>query len=157
VGALEIVRVIAIVSSGLFAGILFGDRMGASFARPALSASSFLQFQRIQHTYFARLMPPLALSSIAGALVWLILARAQWNTAAFWLVAVAAGDMITGFALTLTVNVPINNQMMTWNVAAPPDNVREIWARWESVHTVRTILWVTAFAMEAVAAVISAK
>ncbi len=38
---LEIVKVIAILSSGLLAGILFGDRMGATFARPSLAHPVF--------------------------------------------------------------------------------------------------------------------
>ncbi len=149
--AIAIVRIIAILSSGIFAGILFGDRMGATFARPSLSPSSFLQFQRIQHVHFARMMPPLTLAAILSGLGWLIITRAQWNTPQFWLVAVALGAMIMGAALTLRVNIPINNQLMTWSVEAPPENMREIWSRWESVHTIRTILWSGAFALEVIA------
>ena len=148
---LGIVRIVAILSSGLFAGILFGDRMGATYARPALDPSSFLQFQRIQHVHFARMMPPLMLGAIASAWAWLILTRAQWSGTQFWLVALAAGAMVLGAALTLSVNIPINKQLMTWNVAAPPANMRDIWNRWEKIHTIRTILWLAAFALEAVA------
>jgi hypothetical protein len=146
--AIGIVRMVAIFSSGLFAGILLGDRMGASFARPSLSPASFLQFQRIQHVHFARMMPPLTLAAILSALSWLIILRAQWNTSLFWMIAVAAGAMIMAATLTLRVNIPINNQLMTWSVEAPPENMREIWSRWERVHTIRTILWLGAFALE---------
>lgn len=125
--------------------------MGATFARPALNASSFLQFQQIQHVHFARMMPPLTLIAIAGGLGWLILVRAQWNATQLWLVALAVAAMVFAAALTLRVNIPINNQLMTWNVAAPPDNMREIWGRWEKVHTIRTILWLGAFALEVIA------
>ena len=45
-GVLAMVRMVAIFSSGVTAGILFGDRMGATFARPSLSPSSFLQSAR---------------------------------------------------------------------------------------------------------------
>jgi uncharacterized membrane protein len=120
--------------------------MGATFARP-VNASSFLQFQQIQHVHFARMMPPLTLTAIAGGLGWLILVRAQSNTAHFWLVALATAAMVLAAALTLRVNIPINNQLMTWNLA--PDNLREIWSRWGKVHTIRTILWLGAFTLEA--------
>jgi hypothetical protein len=40
----------------LSAGIFMGDRMGASFARPALSPSSFVTFQQIQHLHFVKMM-----------------------------------------------------------------------------------------------------
>jgi len=147
---LGVVKVIAILFSGVMAGILFGDRMGASFARPVLPASSFVQFQQIQHVHFVRLMPPLTLAAIVAGFGWLVLVRAQWNSVGFWLVALATGAMVCGFALTLAVNVPINNQLMTWSIAAPPENVRAVWNRWEQIHTVRTILWLGAFALEVV-------
>lgn len=148
---LEIVRVVAIAGSGVFAGILFGDRMGATFARPVLDASSFLRFQRNQHVHFARFMPPLTLASVVGGLAWLIMVRAQWDTPQFWLLALATSAMTVGAVLTLSVNIPINNQLMTWNVDAPPENMREIWSRWEKIHTIRTVLWLGAFALEVVA------
>ena len=148
---LAMVRMVAIFSSGVFAGILLGDRMGATFARPSLSPSSFLQFQRIQHVHFARMMPPLTLAAIAGALGWLIMVRAQWNSSQFSLVAVATGAMVLAAVLTFRVNIPINNQLMTWSVTAPPENMREIWNRWEKIHTIRTILWLAAFALEVIA------
>jgi len=148
---LAMVRMVAIFSSGVFAGILLGDRMGATFARPSLSPSSFLQFQRIQHVHFARMMPPLTLAAIAGALGWLIMVRAQWNSSQFSLVAVATGAMVLAAVLTFRVNIPINNQLMTWSVTAPPENMREIWNRWEKIHTIRTILWLSAFALEVIA------
>ncbi len=97
------------------------------------------------------MMPPLTLGAVAAGLGWLILVRAQWDSLLFWLVALATGAMVCATALTLAVNIPINNQLMTWSVAAPPDNMREIWSRWERVHTVRTILWLGAFALEVVA------
>jgi uncharacterized membrane protein len=148
---LGIVRAIAILSSGVFSGILFGDRMGATFARPSLSPSSFLQLQQIQHVHFVKFMPPLTLTAIGSGLGWLIMVRTQWNSLQFWLVALATGAMVVGAVLTVKVNIPINNQLMTWSAAAPPQNMREIWSRWEKIHTIRTILWLAAFAFEVVA------
>src|SRR5258708_9150230 len=116
VSLIAIVRTIAIFSSGLFAGILLGDRMGATFARPSLSPSSFLQFQKIQHVHFARMMPPLTLAAIAGGLGWLIMVRAQWNSSQFWLVAVAMVTMVLAAVFTLLRNIPLHNQPMSWTI-----------------------------------------
>ncbi len=148
---LAIVRVIAILPSGLMAGLLFGDRTGPSFARQALSASSFVQQQQIIHTHYIKLLPVLSMAAVAGGLGWLLLARSQWNTLQFWLLVSAVVAIAIAAALTLRVNFPINDQLMTWSAAAPPDNIREIWSRWEKAHTVRTILWLGAFALEVVA------
>ena len=51
----------------------------------------------------------------------------------------------------MRVNFPINAELMTWNVAVPPDNLKEIWSPCERVHIVRTVLWVGAFALEVAA------
>jgi hypothetical protein len=58
---LAIIRVVAILCSGLMAGLMFGDRMGPAFARQALSASSFVQQQQIIHIHYIRLLPVLRL------------------------------------------------------------------------------------------------
>jgi len=149
--ALGVSRVTAVLSCGLVAGIFLGDRMGASFARPELSPSSFVQLQQIIHMNFVRMMPPLLLAAIGAGLAWLFLIRARRHSAEFWLVMAAVAAMISVAVLTRAINVPINDQLMTWSVQAPPPNLREIWGRWEAVHTVRTILWLAAFVLETVA------
>jgi uncharacterized membrane protein len=148
---LAAVRVIAILSCGLFTGFLFGDLIGTAFARPKLNASSFIQQQQIIHVHVVRILPALTLTAILSALGWLILVRARWGGAEFWLVVLAVGAMAFAFALTVIVNFPINAQLMTWNPAAPPGNFRDIWSPWETAHRIRTALWMTAFALEAVA------
>lgn len=77
--------------------------------------------------------------------------RSRSNSPEFWLVALAGLIIIVAAALTLRVNTPINNQLMTWDPASPPANWQSIWARWEHVHTIRTILWLCAFALESLA------
>lgn len=149
--ALTIARVMAVVSTGLFAGILLGDRAGATYARPHLSPSSFVQFQQIVHVHFVRLMPPLILTAILAGLIWLFLIRARWKDAEFWLVAAATGAVLLCLVLTRAVNVPVNEKLMTWSIAAPPGNLRDLWAPWERVHTIRTIAAACAFLLEAVA------
>jgi uncharacterized membrane protein len=148
---LVIVRVIAILFSGLAAGIIFGDRLGNSFARPSLSAAEFIRFQKIQNSYFARMMPVVLLTAVGSGVLWLILLRAQWNSLQFVLAALGTAAMIAGVALTRAVNIPINQQLERWSEASPPADMREIWRRWEKSHTVRTILWMGAFALETVA------
>jgi uncharacterized membrane protein len=59
--------------------------------------------------------------------------------------------MIAVAVLTRTINVPINDALMTWQAAAPPPNLRELWAPWEQVHTIRATLSVVAFILEMLA------
>ena len=148
---LAVVRFVAVLSAGLVAGIFLGDRMGASFARPTLSPSSFVTFQQIQHAHFVKMMPILIGIAVLSSAAWLVLIRARMGSAEFLLLALATVATISVIVLTRTVHVPINNQLMTWTASSPPPDVTEIWARWEQAHTVRTVLAVLRFALELLA------
>lgn len=133
-------RFVAILSTGLIAGVLLGDRAGASYARPALSDSSFVTFQQVLHTHFVPMMPILMGVAILSSLAWLVSIRSRPRGGEFALVALASLAFIFVFALTRAINVPINVELMTWDASSPPPNVRSVWARWEGAHTVRTIV-----------------
>lgn len=75
----------------------------------------------------------------------------QWTSAQFWLVAAATCGNLLAFVLTIAVNVPINNKLMTWNVASTPANLKELWAPWDRIHAVRTIITVGVLILEAAA------
>ena len=145
---LPIVRFVALVATGLLAGIFLGDRMGLGFARPALPASSFVQLQQIQHVHFVRMMPVLQIAALLSTLTWLFLLRADVRSSQFAVVALAAICLLVVFGLTMAINVPINNTLMTWNASAPPGDAMEIWKRWEQVNTVRAIISPIGFALQ---------
>jgi uncharacterized membrane protein len=148
---LAAVRFVAVLSTGLLAGIFFGDRMGASFARPELSPSSFVTFQQVQHVHFVKMMPVLMGIAILSSSAWLVLIRSRIGTVSFLFLALGTLAYISVLVLTRVVNVPINNQLMTWTASSPPPDVMKIWTRWEQVHTVRTVIAVLGFACEVLA------
>ena len=145
---LPIVRFVALVATGLLAGIFLGDRMGLGFARPALPASSFVQLQQIQHVHFVRMMPVLQIAALLSILTWLFLIRSDVRSSQFAVVALAAICLLIVFGLTMAINVPINNTLMTWNASAPPGDAMEIWKRWEQVNTIRAIISPIGFALQ---------
>jgi uncharacterized membrane protein len=145
---LPIVRFVAVLATGLLAGIFLGDRMGLGFARPALPATSFVQLQQIQHVHFVRMMPVLQIAALLSTLTWLFLLRSDVRSSQFVMVALAAICLLVVFGLTMAINVPINNTLMTWNAAAPPGDAMEIWKRWEQVNTVRAIIAPIGFALQ---------
>jgi len=150
---LKIIRVVAVLCSGLMAGLLFGDWLGPSFARSAMSASSFIQFQQIVHINYLRTLPALSTVAIAAPIMWLIMLRRRRNIAEFKVLLTATIAIAIGYTITFVFSVPVNNQLEMWNVAAPPENAREIWSQWEKAHVVRTIFWVVGFFLETVALV----
>ena len=148
---MTILRVVAVVSAGLLAGIFFGYRAGVHYAIHELTASSFVQLQQTIHVHYVRFMPPLVLTALLSSVLWLVTVRARWRTAEFWLVAISAFGILVIAAATRAVNVPLNNQLMTWSVASPPTNLQEVWAPWERVNTLRSLLATGALVLEAVA------
>lgn len=148
---LEIVRIVCIVCTGMLAGIYFGDRMGYTYARAKLNASSFIECQQIIHVHFVKFMPFMSIAAVLGSLAWIYLVRAQWETAGFWLIAIATCGILVAAVLTRKVNVPLNDQLMTWSITDPPTNLRELWAPWETVHSIRTFLATGAFVLQVIA------
>src|SRR5262245_35306238 len=148
---LMIVRVFAVVSAGLLAGFFFGDRAGGYQARSELSPASLVQFQQVAYRHFARSMLPVVLTALLAGLAWLVMLRSQWRSAEFWLIAASMCGMALIAVITRTVNIPLNNELMTWSMATPPSNLREIWAPWERAHTIRTFVAVGVLILEAVA------
>jgi uncharacterized membrane protein len=145
------VPVVALICTGLAAGIFLGHRAGVSRAVPVLSPSSFIQLQQTIQKTFARMMPVLVIGSVLGSVLWAVLLRTCWQAAEFWLVSAAAVMMVCVAAMTRVVNVPINERLMSWNAAAPPPDFSTVWARWELIHSIRTVLALAAFAAEVIA------
>ena len=153
---LSIIRVVAVLCSGLMAGLLFGDWLGPSFARAAMNASSFIQFQQIVHINYLRTLPALSTIAVAAPILWLIILRTRRDSAEFKILLGATVAIGVGYTITFVFNVPVNNQLETWDFAAPPADAREIWSHWEKAHVVRTIFWVIGFFLETVALVMAA-
>lgn len=147
----SVIQALQVVFVGLFTGALLGDRMGATFARPELPVSSFVLYQQIVHRTFAIMMPILIIGSIVLGLLWLIVSRKSPRRAEFWMVLIGTAAVVGVFLMTAIINVPINTQLMTWSVDSPPENVRAVWATWESAHTARTVVSMGAFLILALA------
>ena len=148
---LVVVRFAAVFSTGVLAGIFFGDRMGASFGRVALPPSGFVKFQQVQHVHFVKMMPVLMGVAILSSAAWLVVMGANKGSAEFLSLVLGTLAFVSIAILTRTINVPINNRLMTWNSSSPPADAMSIWARWERVHTVRTAIAVFGFACELLA------
>src|SRR6476646_1739587 len=101
---LSIIRVVAVLCSGLMAGLLFGDWLGPSFARAAMSASSFIQFQQIVHINYLRTLPALSTIALAAPILWLIMLRARRTTVEFRILLGATIAIAIGYTITFVFN-----------------------------------------------------
>jgi uncharacterized membrane protein len=146
-----VTRVVAVLSSGLMAGLLFGDWLGPSFARSAMGTTSFIEFQQIVHINYLLVLPALSTIAAGAPVPWLVVLRRERGTLEFTTVLCAAVAIVIGYTITLVVNVPVNDQLESWTLAGPPADAREIWRRWEIAHVVRTVFWVAGFFLELIA------
>lgn len=153
---LPLVQIIAIVFCGLMTGILLGDRMGPTYARPLLTPADFVTLQQVTHVHYSKVMPKLMAGAILCGVLWLVLIRAERRSIHFWLLVLSLAAVAAAAAVTIHVNFPINDQLMTWRAEAPPDDLRQIWSAWEKAHSVRTMLWVWAFVCEVAALAVQA-
>ena len=144
------VKMIFLLFSGLVAGILIGY-LASRPARSTLSPSSFVQYQQIVHTYYQPMMQVLMLGAILVGIVWLIMLRREVRSASFAFAASAVIGTVAIAVITISVNVPINEQLMAWNSISPPADLQTTWSRWESAHVVRTIVAVLAFTCAVIA------
>lgn len=142
---LNLFRFLQLLTAGLYTGLLFADRIGVTPVRPQLPASSFVLYQQQVHIRFVILMPILLFTSLLTGLISLFLLRRELRTKTFLFTAVATLCTLIVFVLTRAVNVPINEALMTWQVASPPPNVVELWSPWEQIHTIRTIVSLVGF------------
>jgi len=154
--ALNLFRFLQLLTAGLYTGLLFSDRIGVTPVRPQLPASSFVLYQQQLHIRFVILMPILLFTSLLSGLISLVLLRRQLRTKTFVFTAVATLCTLIVIVLTRSVNVPINEALMTWQVSSPPPNVMELWSPWEQTHTIRTIVSLIGFS-SLIAAVLSVR
>jgi Domain of unknown function (DUF1772) len=143
---LTITRFLQLLFMGLYTGILFGDRVGVTPIRPKLPSASFVLYQQQLHLVFGRLMPVLLIGSFLAGIVSLILKRRSYRNTLFLFTVIALICNAAVILLTVLINVPVNETLMTWQVSSPPENVMQLWAPWEGSHTIRTVIALLGFA-----------
>jgi uncharacterized membrane protein len=143
---LKLLRFLQLISTGLVAGVLFGDRWSASSVRANLPLDCFIQLQQGVHLNMVPLMPIMMGVAILSGIVSLWVLRRDYPSWQFRLTLLATLCLIAVLVQTRIINVPINNELMTWQASQPPRDLRQIWARWEYSHTIRTIVSLVGFA-----------
>ena len=143
---LNVSRFLQLLTTGLFTGILFGDRIGVTPIRPKLPPASFILFQQELHLTFGKLMPVLLVVSLLSGAITLVLLRREYKSSQFVFTAVATLCVLAVIVMTRSINVPLNETLMTWQASSPPENLMQLWAPWEGSHTIRTVISLIGFA-----------
>lgn len=153
---LNVSRIVTILGLGLLAGIFLATTANAP-SREAVNLAGFVEHQQAAHLIYVQMMRALMLVTFIAFVVSLWQLRSQVRSTQFVLVALSMAGLIFVFALTRIVNVPINDQLMTWSASNPPANLRALWAPWEQANHVRTVISIVAFTLSVIALTISSR
>jgi hypothetical protein len=135
---MQLTQFVNMLLYALVAGVFWGTWFSLSRSIASISSSTFLEVGRIMiHNLggpMSLLMPAASLSNLAMCIALFrrrLMKPLVFACAALLLLAVA-------LVVTLTVNVPIDNQITHWTVATLPANWEMTRNRWEFYHSLRT-------------------
>ena len=106
------------------------------------------EFVHIGQTIIANVAGPMRVLLPACILALVVAAwfHARRRSAGRYLVALSAVLLVAALAITLSVNVPIDNEIREWTPTSVPADWEARRARWGLFHTIRTWTCVAAFA-----------
>ncbi|NUR88072.1 MAG: DUF1772 domain-containing protein [Nonomuraea sp.] len=142
-GILVAARVVASLLVGLYAGGVFFVVLAPSVGR--LPGPAYVGYWQALNADYGRAMPPLLLTAVVALAVVTVL---SWGRGGLVLhLSVAALVLVIGtVVLTLAGLEPLNRIADAWDPGRLPADWEESRRRWSSLHLVRTVLAVAAFA-----------
>ena len=153
---LKLVQFVSIMLYVLVAGVMWGTWLSLARTMIEYDAATFLADGKHMINNLATVMAVLMISAVLVGAVAVVLLFRSGSTVAGWLALVGLLLMIAVMAITLIVEVPIDNLIANWTEATLPSDWKEIRARWAAFHTLRTFLSLGAVAA-AVAAALSTR
>jgi len=154
---LKLAQFINILLLFLVAGVLWGTWFSLARSITSITPETFLAIGKIMIGNLAlpmSILMPIALLSTFPAL---FLLYQQKSMLAFYLTLGGLVLFVVAVAITLVVNVPIDNQIKQWTVQTLPPNWEAIRDRWEFYHAVRTFVSLGGLALIVGAALIPRK
>ncbi len=129
-----LVRSASLALSGIIAGLYVRDNISYAGVK-RLPGPHYARYHQELDRDFAKAMPFVGGMSLLASLATVAVPQPGRRRA---LSAVALGCGLTEVALTLAWGVPLNKQVQTWSVEAPPAEWAAVRDRWMVVHRLRT-------------------
>lgn len=132
--------------------VIAGLMVGNEFAVSAFVNPSFSQLDDTAHAptaqslarIYGRVMPfwyALVLILTVAVSINLRLARSETS----WLAIVSATLWLSSIVFTLIGPLPINNQVISWDLEHLPPNWKDLRSRWDRLHAIRVAILFAAF------------
>jgi hypothetical protein len=122
----ELILFIIVFSGGLYAGIGFFGFMGGNPAIKLMSNRTFAEYwQHTDHFMAARMKiyGPINLLLTLAGVIFLI---RQYHSPAFWFMFLAFGILIVDVVLTISIHMPLNKLIQSWDLNNLPADVERI-------------------------------
>ncbi len=148
----KLVQFVSIMLYVLVAGVMWGTWLSLARTMTEYDAATFLADGQHMISNLATVMAVLMISAVLVGVVVVVLLFWSRSKLAGWLALAGLLLMIAVMAITLIVEVPIDNLIANWTEATLPSDWQEIRAQWAAFHTLRTFLSLGAVAAAVAAA-----
>jgi len=147
----KIAQLINIMLFALVAGVFWGTWISLADSELNFGAGTFLDVGNAMIANLAPKMPYFVILSLLSSFPVLYFQYRQKTTGMYFTL-IGFLLMLTATITTLTINVPIDNEIKTWTISTIPTNWRDIWAHWAALHTFRTFISLGALAFALIGA-----
>ena len=137
--AVRATEFVAVFLQVLVVGAFWGSGVGLSRSIDNLTPATFVEVGHVMMADYGPLMSVLMPAAVVATLLAAVLAHKRRATAGYLLLAGFA-CVAGATAITLLVDVPIDEMMAGWTLATLPADWTQIRDRWETFHTIRTFL-----------------
>jgi uncharacterized membrane protein len=134
------VQFVSIMLYVLVAGMMWGTWLSLARTMTNYDAATFLTDGKHMIDNLAVIMAVLMISAVVIGFIAVVLLFRNRSPVAAWLAVVGLLLMIAVLVITLAVEVPIDNSIVTWTEATLPADWQQLRARWSTFHTMRTFL-----------------
>jgi uncharacterized membrane protein len=137
---------LTLILSGLIAGFFFAFSADVNLATVVLPASDYVRVQqlinlKVRNPAFALVyFGAVAVPALLLAVMW-----RHWRRRTFLILAAGFLLYLVAFFVTREINVPINNELATWNPQQAPATWTALRDRWNDANLFRTVVAMLSF------------
>lgn len=145
-------QLISIISSALIAGMFHGPWIALSRSMRTFTPEVFLAIVDRMNRNMAPVMTVLMPATLLSIIPVLFLSYHDHLTT-FYLNAAALALFVIALLVTVLIEVPIVEQIVTWTIATLPPNWQQSRDRWMKFHVIRVAAGLTSLILLVIAAI----